>query len=117
MSKNIRLSSKYGLNPTIPICFFCFEEKNEVALMGRLADDKEAPHRAIVDEEPCDECRERMKQGIVLMICDGNEMNRRYGWAVVSDEGYKEVFDQEVPKKRAAFITKELWDEIGPTQE
>jgi hypothetical protein len=30
----MRLHNEYGLNPTIPICFFCGESKDEVALLG-----------------------------------------------------------------------------------
>lgn len=30
----IKLSPKYGVNPTIPVCFWCGKEKNEIALMG-----------------------------------------------------------------------------------
>ena len=36
MSKSIRLSPAHGVNPTIPICFWCGNEKNEIALMGKL---------------------------------------------------------------------------------
>ena len=44
----IKLSPKHGLNPTIPVCFWCGEERNEVALLGRIGDgrkheDFEAP--------------------------------------------------------------------------
>ena len=33
---SILLSPKHGVNPTIPVCFWCGREKNEVALMGYL---------------------------------------------------------------------------------
>ena len=61
---DILLSPKHGLNPTIPICFWCGEEKNEIALMGRIGDarkgeDFEAPMHAVLDYEPCDKCREK----------------------------------------------------------
>ena len=36
MSRNIILSPKYGVNPTIPVCFWCGEQKPEIALMGRV---------------------------------------------------------------------------------
>ena len=49
MSNNIKLSEKYGMNPTIPVCFFCQEEKNEIALLGKLKGDAEAPKIAIID--------------------------------------------------------------------
>lgn len=31
---SIKVSPKYGVNPTIPVCFFCGKPKNEIALMG-----------------------------------------------------------------------------------
>ena len=34
----IKLSPKHGLNPTIPVCFWCGEERNEVALLGHIGD-------------------------------------------------------------------------------
>lgn len=73
MSKGIELSPEYGLNPTLPVCFFCGEEKNEIALMGRMRsrkgarDDLEAPKRMLLDYEPCDKCREKFSQGVLLI--------------------------------------------------
>lgn len=68
--KSIRISPKYGVNPTIPVCFFCGEEKNEVALLGRIGkgkNDIEAPHHMILDYEPCEECKKKMDTGITLI--------------------------------------------------
>lgn len=64
---SIRLSEKHGLNPCIPVCFFCGKEKNEVALLGKLKDDAEAPMHAIIDYEPCDECKKAMASGILMI--------------------------------------------------
>ena len=82
---SIKLSPKYGLNPTIPLCFWCGKEKNEIALMGRMSKKKttrtawgtdtttveesdiEAPRNAILDYEPCDACKEHMSRGITLL--------------------------------------------------
>ena len=36
MSKSIRLSKEHGVNPTIPICFWCEKDKNEIAMLGKL---------------------------------------------------------------------------------
>lgn len=55
-NKTIKFSPKHGLNPTIPVCFFCGQQKNEIAFMGRLAGDAEAPRNLILDYEPCDHC-------------------------------------------------------------
>ena len=50
----IKLSPKHGLNPTIPVCFWCGEERNEVALLGHSGDgrkheDFEAPRHMVID--------------------------------------------------------------------
>lgn len=72
MSKDdIKLSKKYGLNPTMCKCFFCGEVKH-LALMGHIGDyrkneDIEAPHECIMDYEPCDKCIENMSIGVTLI--------------------------------------------------
>ena len=82
MSNGIRISKKHGLNPTIPICAFCGQEKNEIALLGHIGDgrkgeDLEAPRNAIIDYEPCDKCKEQWEQGVAIIavsrtpVCDG----------------------------------------------
>ena len=67
MSKGIRVSEKHGVNPTIPICAFCGKEKNEIVLLGRLPGDAEAPRTAIVNYEPCDECKAQWAQGVAII--------------------------------------------------
>lgn len=67
MSKSIRLSPKHGVNPTIPVCFFCGREKNEIALLGRLPGDAEAPRNAVLDYEPCEDCKAKMAMGYTLV--------------------------------------------------
>lgn len=39
---SVRLHPKYGVNPTIPTCFWCGKDKNEIALLG-AAYKEEAP--------------------------------------------------------------------------
>lgn len=67
MSNSIKISPKHGVNPTIPICFWCGEEKGEIALMGKLKDDMEAPRNMVLDYEPCDKCKERFALGVTLI--------------------------------------------------
>lgn len=72
MSKSIKLSPKHGLNPCIPVCFFCGEEKKEIALFGHIGDkrkgeDYEAPMKAVLDFEPCEKCREQFSRGVLLI--------------------------------------------------
>lgn len=88
MSDSIKISPKYGVNPTIPVCFWCGKEKNEIALLGRIRrketrktaygttvnhtvdDDMEAPRNMVLDYEPCDACREQFLQGVQVIECD-----------------------------------------------
>lgn len=72
MSNSIKLSEKYGVNPTIPVCFFCRIPKNEIALLGHIGDkrkgeDFEAPHYVVLDYEPCDCCKDKFSQGVLLL--------------------------------------------------
>lgn len=70
MSNGIKLSPKHGVNPCIPVCFFCGEDKNEVALLGKIGgrgEDLEAPRRAILDYVPCEECQKKFAQGVLLI--------------------------------------------------
>lgn len=68
MSKGIKLSPKHGLNATIPVCFFCGKEKNEIALLGKIdREDSEAPMKTVLNFEPCDECKEKFAQGVLLI--------------------------------------------------
>lgn len=80
MSRGIEVSPKHGLNPTIPVCFWCGKDKNEIALMGRVREkdhngravrgsDVEMPMKMVLDYEPCDCCKEQFSQGVQLIEC------------------------------------------------
>lgn len=67
MSKGIPISPKHGLNPCIPVCFYCGKQKSEIALLGKLPGDAEAPHAAVIDYNPCDECKANWNMGVPLI--------------------------------------------------
>lgn len=69
MSKSIKLSPKHGVNPCMPVCFFCGETKNEIALLGRIGgkEDLEAPMKAVLDYVPCEECQKKFAEGVLLI--------------------------------------------------
>ena len=72
MANSIPLSPKHGLNPTIPVCAWCGEPKNEIALMGRIktdvkGEDPQAPMHCVLDYEPCDKCKEQWSQGVAVL--------------------------------------------------
>lgn len=120
---SIRLSDKHGVNPTITICFYCGEEKNEIALLGKLKGDQKAPMRACIDLNPCPECIEHMKQGVILIEAEPDHDNpttprRLGGWAVVKESAVKRIFTdsddlESVLQSRFAFISKDSWTDLG----
>jgi len=67
MSKNIKLSPKHGVNPSMQLCFFCGECKG-IALMGKInKKDPEAPRECVMDLEPCDKCKEKYKNATLVV--------------------------------------------------
>lgn len=93
MAKGVKLSPKYGLNPTIPICFWCGKEKNEIALMGRMGNgrkgqDIEAPRNLLLDYEPCEGCMQCMNQGFTVMEADSVPTFENQPSARTSDDVY-----------------------------
>lgn len=105
MTNSIRLSEKHGLNPTIPVCFFCGKPRNEIALMGKLPNDAEAPKNLIIDYEPCDECKEIMSQGVTCIEVTHEAIDERPPiqedlyptgrWCIITNEAGKRIFDTE----------------------
>lgn len=77
MSNSIHISEKHGVNPTIPICYWCEKEKNEIALLGKLPGDKEAPKHAVINYEPCEECNKKFKRGVQLIEVEFNDNNNK----------------------------------------
>ena len=132
MSKDsIRLSEKHGVNPTIPICFFCGEEKPEIALLGKLKNDEEAPRNAVINYEPCDNCKALMEQGITLIeateqpiekgmppisnnaVVNGVNKVSVYPtgrWVVLKEEAFKKIFDVDMSKDEFCFVDSEMMD-------
>ncbi len=72
MSTGLKLSPKHGLNPTIPVCFWCGEDKGEIALLGRIGnvrkgEDIEANMHTVIDYEPCPDCLAKMNSGFTVV--------------------------------------------------
>jgi hypothetical protein len=121
--KNIRVSPQHGVNPAIPLCFFCNQEKNEVILAGHMKGDVEAPRNAVWDKQPCDKCREWMKQGIILISVrngeSGDNPYRTGNWIVVKDDLIEhmgiqpQTLKEHILKARVAFIPDETWNLLG----
>ena len=114
MSESITISHKHGVNPTIPICFFCGKEKNEIALLGKLKDDVEAPRNILLDYEPCEECKKKMSIGVTLIGTtpnnteelppigkdgDDNILYPTGEWVVITKDASKRYFNDVVTEE------------------
>ncbi len=122
MSGSIRLSPKHGVNPSMAVCFFCNEPNGEIILPGRLKEDAEAPRYAVWNMDPCDKCKEYMKQGIIcISVLTGSDEKNPYrtgGWVVVKEDVMRKIIQPEdtlnaVMEKRVCFIDDQTWDMIG----
>lgn len=123
LGKNIRLSPQHGLNPAIPLCFFCLEPKNEVLIPGALPNDMPAPQNAVWDWEPCEKCKDWMERGILLisfsesLTSDMTNPYRTGGWVVVKEDAVVRMLDKATARKarevRFLFVTDEAWEALG----
>jgi len=122
MSKSIRLSPKHGVNPAIPLCFYCGEKKNMVILAGKLGpDDRPAPQDCGWDHEPFDRCKKWMERGVILIsVRDGEQGDNPYrtgGWVVVTDSLIRKFAKPDmvdnILRQRVCFMPDEVWDHLG----
>lgn len=125
----INLSPKYGINPTVPICFWCNKERNEIAALGKLPNDAKAPDSCLLDYCPCDQCEAIMHRGIVLIgttaqpfaddrppICDN--VYPTGNWVVVKPDAIYRIFDlhtaTDIINKGWSIIEDDLLAKIMP---
>lgn len=124
----VYLSKKHGLGPIIPKCFYCNKDKNEIVLLGNLADrlarenDDYLPHSTCLDNEPCDECKEFMEKGIIIISTRNGESGqnpyRTGGFFVVKDDLITRICNdphltENILKKRVIFMEDATLHAIG----
>ena len=107
-------------------CFFCGKDKG--LIMNTLLTSKAAKavkecNGKVIDLEPCNECKELMRQGVMLFEIekvpdDPSQRPKRTGrMAVVKDSAFDnfpdEDFKKQVLERRFGFIQSELWELMG----
>ena len=133
MANSIPLSPKHGLNPTIPVCAWCGEPKNEIALMGRIKTDKkgedpQAPMHCILDYEPCDKCKEQWSQGVAVLEAtmvrptpyrppiqvqkDGTEIYPTMRFVVIKPEATERIFNGQFTAGQKLLLEDEAFEKI-----
>lgn len=123
---SLRLSDKYGVNPAVEQCFVCLGDKGLV-LFGRLKGDVEAPRKVCIDNEPCEECKNLMAQGVIFISVRDNDAgsanpHRTGGWVVIRDEAVERMINDEdllahILERRVTFVTDTTWDLVGLPRE
>lgn len=118
----MRLSPKYGVNPSICVCLYC-QKEGDLILNGLLKGDAEAPRRVIASSSPCDGCEVFAKystEGVFLL-----EAEERDGqpiptgtYAVVKDAAVRRMLTdpamtEAALKHRIAFVDTEAWVRLG----
>ena len=98
----IKISPKYGVNPTIPVCFWCGKQKNEIALMGRMKGDIEAPKNMVLDYVPCEECQSHMAMGVTVLEASDHP----------NTEGQPPMQKGVYPTSRFVVVTTECADRV-----
>lgn len=133
MAKSIPLSPKHGLNPTIPVCAWCGEPKNEIALMGRIktnvkGEDPEAPMHCVLDYEPCDKCKEQWSQGVAVLEAttvrptpyrppiqvqkDGTEIYPTMRFVVIKPEAAERIFNGQFGAGQKLLLEDKAFENI-----
>lgn len=121
----IRISPKHGLNPCIPVCAFCGKEKNEIAILGKLKNDEEAPMSAVLNYEPCDECQSNWAKGIALIRVtatapsqnavpltnkDGVDLWPTGQYSVITKEAAKRLFEIDADVGTPVLMDAQVFD-------
>lgn len=119
---SLRLHRKYGVNPTMPVCFFCGSDKGEVALLG-AAYKGEAPSRMIIDKKPCETCAKVMRAGVLFLEIrtgsDSEDIKSRTGkmWGIKESAldclGINKEVLESIKKTRVAILEEEVAQMIG----
>jgi hypothetical protein len=104
MTRGLYVHPKYGLNPTLGICFWCGKEDGTIGLLG-WNKGKEAPRHAICTLDPCPKCKANMDLGIVVIEATPYQ---QYAWQV-------EVQEKSFPTGRWCVIKRDasFWNCIN----
>jgi hypothetical protein len=69
---DIKLSPKYGVNPSVGVCFWCGGKTGEVILNGRTPGDQEAPKYVCRGYEPCSNCKKEFEKYLTVVELSDN---------------------------------------------
>lgn len=116
----IMLHPQHGLNPTMPICFWCGEPTGEIALLGRSYKDLAPPHM-VLNYNHCPSCQQRIDNAAGVVIIEA--VDRPNGnpeiqsgvyptgrWVVITHEAAGRMFN--IPVKDKAFMSSDAFEQM-----
>lgn len=89
MKKDITLSKKHGLNPSVMVCPICGKEE-DIAILGHIKGDKEAPR--YIQGDICDECKARVADNkcYVIAVSEDRRLKR---YTIISKDALKQKIE------------------------
>ena len=115
----IKVSEKYGVNPSVDTCFICGKE-TDVVLFGTSYKDKngktaEAP-RKVCTGQLCDNCQKVIDEGGIFFIAvkDGESGNNPYRTGQIGalkEEAVQRIFP-DFPYKKINYIEENAYKQI-----
>jgi hypothetical protein len=126
--RSLRLHPKYGVNPTMPVCFWCGEATGEIAMLG-AGYKGEAPMSLVINYDPCEKCRANMALGFLVVQCgsiannpplDKNNPNSRPTgrWCVIKREVAHRLFGDSpqwpsIELHQRVLLDLGAWNKMG----
>lgn len=104
---SITLSEKHGVNPSFVICTLCGEDTGEIALLGKLKDDKEAP-RHICTGTICKKCKEQLEKDRMRCFVDFSTGQ----WIKINDEDISKEYLEEIKDIRWIPVSHDNFVEV-----
>lgn len=104
---SITVSEKHGVNPSLVICTLCGKETNELALLGKLKGDVEAP-RHICAGTICEECKKKLEEDRVRCFVD----LAKGRWIKINDEDVNKEYLDKVKDLRWIPISSDNFNEV-----
>ena len=115
----IKVSEKYGINPSVDTCFICGKETNVVLLGTSYKDENgkttEAP-RKVCTGQLCDDCQKVIDEGGIFFIAikggeSGNNPWRTGQIGALKEEAVQRMFP-DFPYKKINYIEETAYKQI-----
>lgn len=115
----IKISEKYGVNPSVDTCFICGKETNVVLFGASYKDENgkttEAPRR-VCTGQLCDNCQKVIDEGGIFFIAIKDGESGKNPWrtgqiTAIKEEAVQKIFT-DFPYKKINYIEESTYKQI-----